>query len=196
MIGTSLAARVALTAGGEAAALLQRHEADLPMLFIVSQVSARRGGPRRGQRVGVARRGDEVRALLARRCRSCRASRTSKGCATAASRRCRPAPRRAQGRPERSRGAADGRSRDPGRDRRPGRRRAARGPRPSGRRARTGAAGATARSRSPSARSSSLDQLTEVHGQGDDPALLEARRSSRTCSTSPTCRTRARRSAS
>src|SRR5262245_55737596 len=39
VIGTSLAAHVALTAGGETAALLRRHEADLPMLFIVSQVS-------------------------------------------------------------------------------------------------------------------------------------------------------------
>jgi isoleucyl-tRNA synthetase len=39
VIGTSLAAHVALTAGGDAAALLARHEADLPMLFIVSQVS-------------------------------------------------------------------------------------------------------------------------------------------------------------
>jgi isoleucyl-tRNA synthetase len=38
-IGTSLAARVSLTAGGEAGRLLQRSEADLPMLFIVSQVS-------------------------------------------------------------------------------------------------------------------------------------------------------------
>jgi len=38
VIGTSLAARVQLTAGGEAAALLKRHEADLPMLFITSQV--------------------------------------------------------------------------------------------------------------------------------------------------------------
>ena len=39
VIGTSLAAHVALTAGGEAAALLQRHTADLPMLFIASQVT-------------------------------------------------------------------------------------------------------------------------------------------------------------
>jgi isoleucyl-tRNA synthetase len=39
VIGTSLAAHVALTAGGDAAALLARHEPDLPMLFIVSQVS-------------------------------------------------------------------------------------------------------------------------------------------------------------
>ena len=45
IIGTSLAAHVALTAGGDAAALLARHEADLPMLFIVSQVSLDVSGP-------------------------------------------------------------------------------------------------------------------------------------------------------
>ena len=39
VIGTSLAAHVRLAAGGEAAALLRRHAADLPMLFIASQVS-------------------------------------------------------------------------------------------------------------------------------------------------------------
>jgi isoleucyl-tRNA synthetase len=38
-IGTSLGAHVQLAAGGETAALLRRHEADLPMLFIVSQVT-------------------------------------------------------------------------------------------------------------------------------------------------------------
>jgi len=38
-IGTSLQAHVRLTTGGETAALLRRHEADLPMLFIVSQVT-------------------------------------------------------------------------------------------------------------------------------------------------------------
>jgi isoleucyl-tRNA synthetase len=38
-IGTSLAAHVRLTAGGETATLLRGHEADLPMLFIASQVS-------------------------------------------------------------------------------------------------------------------------------------------------------------
>ena len=38
-IGTSLAAHVRLSAGGDIAALLRAHEADLPMLFIVSQVS-------------------------------------------------------------------------------------------------------------------------------------------------------------
>jgi isoleucyl-tRNA synthetase len=45
VIGTSLAARVQLTAGGEAAALLKRHEADLPMLFITSQVTLDGSGP-------------------------------------------------------------------------------------------------------------------------------------------------------
>jgi isoleucyl-tRNA synthetase len=44
-IGTSLAAHVALTAGGVSAALLREYEADLPMLFIVSQVSLDAGGP-------------------------------------------------------------------------------------------------------------------------------------------------------
>ena len=38
-IGTSLAAHVRLVAGGDTAALLRRHAADLPMLFIASQVS-------------------------------------------------------------------------------------------------------------------------------------------------------------
>jgi isoleucyl-tRNA synthetase len=54
LIGTSLAARVALTAGGEAAALLRRSEADLPMLFIVSQVTLDTGGPE-GVSVSVSR---------------------------------------------------------------------------------------------------------------------------------------------
>jgi isoleucyl-tRNA synthetase len=45
VIGTSLAAHVAVTAGGNTAALLRRHEADLPMLFIVSQVSLDTSGP-------------------------------------------------------------------------------------------------------------------------------------------------------
>jgi isoleucyl-tRNA synthetase len=53
-IGTSLAAHVALTAGGESAALLRRHEADLPMLFIVSQVSLDTSGPE-GVSVSVSR---------------------------------------------------------------------------------------------------------------------------------------------
>ena len=44
-IGTSLGARVALTAGGETGRLLERYEADLPMLFIVSQVSLDVSGP-------------------------------------------------------------------------------------------------------------------------------------------------------
>jgi isoleucyl-tRNA synthetase len=53
-IGTSLAAHVALTAGGGSAALLQRHEEDLPMLFIVSQVSLDASGPE-GVSVSVSR---------------------------------------------------------------------------------------------------------------------------------------------
>jgi isoleucyl-tRNA synthetase len=53
-IGTSLAAHVALTAGGASADLLRRHEADLPMLFIVSQVSLDTGGPE-GVSVSVSR---------------------------------------------------------------------------------------------------------------------------------------------
>jgi isoleucyl-tRNA synthetase len=53
-IGTSLGARVALTAGGEAARLLQRYEADLPMLFIVSQVALDTSGPE-GVSVSVTR---------------------------------------------------------------------------------------------------------------------------------------------
>jgi isoleucyl-tRNA synthetase len=54
LIGTSLAARVALTAGGEAATLLREYEADLPMLFIVSQVALDAAGPE-GVSVSVAR---------------------------------------------------------------------------------------------------------------------------------------------
>jgi isoleucyl-tRNA synthetase len=54
LIGTSLAARVSLTAGGATAALLARYEADLPMLFIVSQVSLDATGPE-GVSVSVSR---------------------------------------------------------------------------------------------------------------------------------------------
>jgi len=54
VIGTSLAAHVALTAGGDPAALLTRYEADLPMLFIVSQVSLETTG-REGVGVSVVR---------------------------------------------------------------------------------------------------------------------------------------------
>jgi isoleucyl-tRNA synthetase len=42
-IGTSLQAHVQLRAGGDAGALLARHQADLPMLFIVSQVTLEQG---------------------------------------------------------------------------------------------------------------------------------------------------------
>jgi isoleucyl-tRNA synthetase len=45
LIGTSLGARVALTAGGDTGVLLRRHEAELPMLFIVSQVTLNTTGP-------------------------------------------------------------------------------------------------------------------------------------------------------
>ncbi|MEO7271835.1 MAG: zinc finger domain-containing protein, partial [Vicinamibacterales bacterium] len=38
-IGTSLGAKVTVRAGGDTAALLARHRAELPMLFIVSQVT-------------------------------------------------------------------------------------------------------------------------------------------------------------
>jgi isoleucyl-tRNA synthetase len=54
LIGTSLAARVTLTAGGEAAALLRRSEASLPMLFITSQVTLDTSGPE-GVSVSVSR---------------------------------------------------------------------------------------------------------------------------------------------
>ena len=54
VIGTSLAAHLALTAGGDSAALLQRHAADLPMLFIVSQVTLDASGPE-GVSVSVSR---------------------------------------------------------------------------------------------------------------------------------------------
>jgi isoleucyl-tRNA synthetase len=43
-IGTSLAARVRLRAGGATAALLERYRDDLPMLFIVSAVDLEPGG--------------------------------------------------------------------------------------------------------------------------------------------------------
>ena len=51
-IGTSLAARVSLSAGGETAELLERCREDLPMLFIVSQVSLDRL-PGSGDALGV-----------------------------------------------------------------------------------------------------------------------------------------------
>jgi isoleucyl-tRNA synthetase len=53
-IGTSLAARVALTAGGALGAVLAAHEHDLPMLFIVSQVALDVSGPE-GVSVSVGR---------------------------------------------------------------------------------------------------------------------------------------------
>jgi isoleucyl-tRNA synthetase len=54
IIGTSLGAHVTLTAGGSIGALLRRYEADLPMLFIVSQVSLEAGAGD-GLAVSVAR---------------------------------------------------------------------------------------------------------------------------------------------
>jgi len=54
IIGTSLAAHVALTAGGATAELLRRHQDDLPMLLIVSQVSLDATGPE-GVSVSVSR---------------------------------------------------------------------------------------------------------------------------------------------
>jgi isoleucyl-tRNA synthetase len=43
IIGTSLGARVTITAGGPVAALLEQHRRDLPMLFIVSEVELKHG---------------------------------------------------------------------------------------------------------------------------------------------------------
>jgi isoleucyl-tRNA synthetase len=54
IIGTSLQAHVRLAAGGTAADLLQRYEAELPMLFIVSLVTIEPGGPE-GVSVSVTR---------------------------------------------------------------------------------------------------------------------------------------------
>ena len=54
LIGTSLQAALSLTAGGETAALLRRYEADLPMLFIVSQATLDASGPE-GVSVSVSR---------------------------------------------------------------------------------------------------------------------------------------------
>lgn len=54
VIGSSLGAHVTLTAGGSIADLLRRYEADLPMLFIVSQVSLV-PGPGDGVAVSVSR---------------------------------------------------------------------------------------------------------------------------------------------
>ena len=45
IIGTSLQAHVRVSAQGASGALLEQYEADLPMLFIVSQVSLERSGP-------------------------------------------------------------------------------------------------------------------------------------------------------
>ena len=50
VIGTSLGARVVLTAAGPVAALLDAHRADLPMLFIVSDLELQRRTGRRSRR--------------------------------------------------------------------------------------------------------------------------------------------------
>ena len=45
VIGNSLGARVSITAGGQSAALLRTYEAELPMLFIVSELDLQLGSP-------------------------------------------------------------------------------------------------------------------------------------------------------
>ena len=52
-IGTSLEARVSITASGEDLALLQRYESHLPMLFIVSEVEVRAGSTAEGAEGGL-----------------------------------------------------------------------------------------------------------------------------------------------
>ena len=72
VIGNSLGARVIVTASGPVARLLERHRAQLPMLFIVSDVALHVGSGRgRRRRAGRGREGAwrEVRALLALRAR-------------------------------------------------------------------------------------------------------------------------------
>jgi isoleucyl-tRNA synthetase len=54
-IGTSLGARVAVRAGGEALALLQRYRDELPMLFIASQVDLAASGEADSLEVNVTR---------------------------------------------------------------------------------------------------------------------------------------------
>jgi isoleucyl-tRNA synthetase len=58
-IGTSLAARVSLRAGGETARLLEQYADMLPMLFIVSRVDLDTGGPAEAVDVRVAKAGGE-----------------------------------------------------------------------------------------------------------------------------------------
>ena len=72
LIGTSLAAHVRDSAAATAASLLARYEAELPMLFIVSQVTLDTRDSEGRERVGRARGRREVRALLAHgpRCRA------------------------------------------------------------------------------------------------------------------------------
>jgi isoleucyl-tRNA synthetase len=65
-IGNSLAARVRLTASGDDARLLEQYAADLPMLFIVSQVDLRTGPA-----TGPARLEIEVARADGERCDRC-----------------------------------------------------------------------------------------------------------------------------
>ena len=79
-------------AGGETPALLEQHRAELPMLFIVSQVALRRDrcGRRSARGRGRARRRRQVRALLARGRRDLVRRRRPRACAIAASAQSRP----------------------------------------------------------------------------------------------------------
>jgi isoleucyl-tRNA synthetase len=53
IIGTALAARVSITAGGPVAALLEAHRRELPMLFIVSDVALHLGPPEGPDQISV-----------------------------------------------------------------------------------------------------------------------------------------------
>ena len=63
-IGKSLEARVVLTAGPDLYPLLSEYAADLPAVFIVSQVQLDQGTERRRLRRNPARRRHQMRALL------------------------------------------------------------------------------------------------------------------------------------
>ncbi len=64
LIGAPLEARVRLSANGELYPLLEQYAAELPGLFIVSQVELEASGGERARRQGGARRRRQVRALL------------------------------------------------------------------------------------------------------------------------------------
>jgi isoleucyl-tRNA synthetase len=66
VIGTSLGARVVITASGPVAALLERHRAELPMLFIVSDVALHAGSAEGPDQVQV-----EVERTAGSRCERC-----------------------------------------------------------------------------------------------------------------------------